>query len=337
MTDAVAGDFVLVALAGAYRSSVGALTDSFLLAAERVEKVFTGSERVRMETRLRILSPDGAAVRLADGSMLAVDGSLDEQVDSRFIWLPAFRAGGEALLVERLGQLRPLIAWLRRQHDRGATIGASGASALLLTAAGLTGPHAIPVARAAQPLFRHLYPRQKIEDRLALLDAGSLLVANGIAADLRLIVRVLERMISPEVARWVTSIIGLDGEEAHLVVDDVLVARAQLWIEQEFTRPINLADLASRLSTSTATLNRRFRKALGLSPKAYIQQMRLDAAMRMLEMTRRPIDRIAEQVGYADSRQFRAMFRQQTGMTASQWREQEKTKGGAGSLPRRPV
>ena len=317
---AAPADFALVVLPGAWRASVGALTDLFLLARERVETVFTGTERMRMETRLRILSLDGAPVRLADGRLLPVDAALSEADRFAFVWLPAFRAEGERQTAERLAAARPLLAWLRLQHEAGAVVAASGAGVALPVAAGLTAGLAVPVARGALPLFRALFPRQKTEDRLAVLDTGGLLLASGLGADLGLIVRAMERLISPEIARWLSSAIGLEGEEAPPVVGDALVARAQLWIEQNFTRPISIADLAARLSTSTATLNRRFRKALGLAPKAYVQHMRLESAKRMLERTARPIDRIAEQVGYADSRQFRAMFRQQTGMTASAWR-----------------
>jgi len=149
---------------------------------------------------------------------------------------------------------------------------------------------------------------------------GTLLFSGGIGHDLALIVRVMERSLSPAIARWLVSVTGLDGEEGHLLADDQLVARAQVWIEQHFAGPLNLADLAANLSTSTATLNRRFHRVLGMPPKAYVQQLRLEAATRMLEKSDRPIDRIAEMLGFSDSRLFRAMFRQHTGMTASQWR-----------------
>ena len=81
-----------------------------------------------------------------------------------------------------------------------------------------------------------------------------------------------------------------------------------------------IADLAGFLSTSPATLNRRFHQALGLSPKAYVGQLRFQAAVRMLEKSTRSVDRIAQLVGYSDSRLFRAMFRQHAGVTATQWR-----------------
>lgn len=317
-------DIALVALAGAYQSSVGALSDTFVLARERIEQVFAapapGPGAMRMETRLRILSLDGASVAMADGRQLSVDGALDTGADYDFIWLPAFRAIGQVELEERIARTGALQAWLRHQSERGAVIGASGTSAVLLMAGALTGELAVPVSRALQPLVRKMFPRQRFEERLALVEYNGLLIAEGLAGDFALIVRAMERTLSPEVARWLAAIIGLEGTEATLILGDPLAARAQLWLERRFTTSIVVGHLATALSTSQATLNRRFHKATGLSPAAYVRQLRFDAACRMLERSDRTVDRIAQLVGYSDSRLFRSMFRRRTGLTATQWR-----------------
>jgi len=198
-------------------------------------------------------------------------------------------------------------------------------------ACGLTRDIAVPVARAVQPLTDALFPRQRFEERRNLVDHGNLLIARGVGSDLHLILRVMERTLSPDIGRWLSAIIGEDYEDEELLAPDPLVARAQLWIEQRFTGPIRMVDLAHHLSTSSATLNRRFHKVLGLSPKAYVSRLRFQAAVRMLEKSTRSIDTIAQQVGYSDSRLFRAMFRQHSGgVAASAWRmaDRSSTKPG---------
>lgn len=316
-------DFALIALPGAYRSSVGSLTDTFQLARDRVAHLYASAGRTQMETRLRIYSLDGAPVTLSDGSMLSVQGALSDD-DHAFVWLPAFQAESREALESRLTHSQELQAWLVDQHARGAIIGASGAASTLVMAAGLAKDMPVPVARAMQPLTRTLFPRQRFEDRRGIVDTGSVAIANGFANDLSLIVRIVDRAISPDIARWLTSIIGLDSKEEDLLSPDPLVARAQLWIEQRFTEPMSMTELATSLSTSLATLNRRFQRTLGMSPKVYVQQRRLQAAVRMLEKSNRSIDRIAALIGYSDSRLFRTMFRQQTGMTATEWRAQAR-------------
>lgn len=321
-------NLALIALPGAYHTSVGALIDSFTLARDRVEHIFGGVDPMRMETRLQILSLDGGPIVMSDGRRLDVEAPISSVDKHVFIWLPAFRAVGKAALEERIAHGKELFAWLRRQAGDGAIIGASGASALLLMAAGLADDIAVPVARALQPLTRALFPRHRLEERLGLVDRGSLLIANGMGNDLALIIRAMERALSPDIGRWLTSVMGLDREEEEVLAADPLVTNAQIWLEQRFTGKISTEDLAAALSTSQPTLVRRFRKALGLTPSAYVQQLRLQAAVKMLERSNRPIDTIAAQVGYSDSRLFRAMFRRHTGMTARQWRATVQRKRG---------
>lgn len=314
-------DFALIATPGAYQSSIGALLDSFTLAQNRLAHVFSEEASLGEEVRLHILSADGRAVTLSDGRPFNVDGPIGSESRFDFIWLPAFRAGGYKEIEERLAQAGRLTVWLAHQAQRGAVIGGSGASALLLMAAKLTEGRSVPIARALLPLARTLFPRFQQEERLRLVDYGDLLIANGIANDLHLIVKAMERTLSPEVGNWLTSVIGLDRQEEEMLSVDPLVATAQLWLEQRFTETVSISALASSLSTTHPTLIRRFRKALGITPKTYVQQLRLRAAQRMLETSNRTIEQIAAMVGFSDSRLFRMMFREYTGMTASAWRE----------------
>jgi transcriptional regulator GlxA family with amidase domain len=317
-------DFALVALEGAYHSSAGALLDSYALARSRVEDVFSREEPVAMETGLRILSVTGGPVTLVDGRLLEADGAIVRHEQFACVWIPSFRIGGHSELTARLAGSKVLIAWLKEQAHGGAVLGASGASALFLAAAGLTDAIPIPIARALQPLAHDLFPRLRQEERLGLVDRGNLLISNGLSNDLPLVVRALQRILAPEVGRWLAAIFGIDSAEDELLSPDPLVARAQIWLEQRFAGRVSITELAAALSTSHPTLIRRFRKATGLTPRDYVKQLRLLAAQRMLEKSNRSIDRIAGLVGFSDSRLFRTMFRDRTGMTATEWRERHR-------------
>jgi transcriptional regulator GlxA family with amidase domain len=65
-----------------------------------------------------------------------------------------------------------------------------------------------------------------------------------------------------------------------------------------------------------ATLIRRFRKALGMTPGEYLRDQRLSAAKRLLVQTNRPISAIAQMVGFPDPRSFRELFRRGEGTSA---------------------
>jgi transcriptional regulator GlxA family with amidase domain len=313
-------DFALVVPDGAYHSSVGACLDAFTLVRGQVERLFPEAEALPMETRLRLLTADGGPARLVDGRSIAADTAPDGTTRYDLVHLPSFRIGGIAPLRARLRESAELLGWLRAQWEGGALISASGSAVFLLAEAGLIETEAVPMPRALVPLCRQLYPRLLIDERRALIEQDRILMGNGLASDLGLMVRAIERSISPEMGRWLASVAGTDGLADDGLAGDTLIANAQLWLEQRFAQEVRIADLAGALAVSHQTLIRRFTRALGMPPKHYVQHLRIAAARRMLRRTNRPIDQIAALVGYRDTRSFRSVFRTHMGMTATAYR-----------------
>jgi transcriptional regulator GlxA family with amidase domain len=313
-------DIALVVLNGAYHSSVGALLDCFALIRNHAEQSMLREGRAQMVTRLRVLSLDGKPVVLSDGRKLDVDGAIDSEAQFAFVWLPAFRAGSRKEMNNRLAKAAPLIPWLKDQAGAGAITGASGTSLLLLIASRLTDSLALPAAPALLPLARRMVSRVRMEADLSIVDSGRLLMASGISYDLSLIIRAMERIMSPEIGQWLRSVVGLGADEIATQTTDPMMVNAQIWLQQHLATSASIGELAAFLSISHSTLARRFHKAFGMTPKAYVQQVRLHSAQQMLLKTDRSIDRIASLVGYSDGRLLRMMFREQTGMTASEWR-----------------
>lgn len=310
----------VIAPADALHSSVGACLDAFMLVGTQVARLYRSHGAIPMETRLHLLSQDGRPVMMADGRLLAVEAGPEAGVAFDLIHLASFRVGSPAALAERIAAAGPFLAWLRDQHARGAILSASGSAVFLLAEAGVLGALPAPMPRALIGLCRVRYPRLAIDDCRSVVDHGSIVMGSGLAADQALMVRVIERLISPEMARWLASVIGVDRVEHDRLPDDPLAANAQLWIEQHFAEDFRIGDLARTLSTSHQTLIRRFTRAIGMRPREYAQHLRIQAAQRMLRQTRRRVERIATLVGYADARSFREIFRERTGMSASAYR-----------------
>jgi len=68
-------------------------------------------------------------------------------------------------------------------------------------------------------------------------------------------------------------------------------------------------------------LNRRFVNATGLSPRQYLRRVRIEAAKRLLEGQNTTVERIAEQVGYRDTRAFIRAFGAVAGLSPGQYRQ----------------
>src|SRR5258707_1341177 len=83
---------------------------------------------------------------------------------------------------------------------------------------------------------------------------------------------------------------------------------------------VSLAALAAEAGLSRFHFCRAFKESTGLSPHAWLRQLRLEQAMNMLRDTDASIVSVAAELGYASQTAFAAAFRKLTGETPSDWR-----------------
>jgi len=316
----------LIGLKGSLLSSMGTLIDGMALVARQVGQVFDPRYRQPMRTRLRLFSADGAAVTLAGGRELAVDGRLDEREFFRIVYLPAFELDPAEPLERRLRREARTIAWLRRQRAGQALISASGPAVFLLAEGGLLADGVASVPKPLIAEFRRRYPRIRVETRAAVAEHDGVFTAGALAAEWQLVARLMELAFSPQMAGWLVSVTGLrrGAADSALVSDDPLVAGAQFWLSERFAASFKITELADHLAVSHPTLIRRFNRSLGMSPRDYVQMLRVASAKRMLETTERSVYDIAMMVGYADARALRTVFREYTGKTPTEYRHAQE-------------
>ncbi|MBB3111542.1 AraC-like DNA-binding protein [Paenibacillus phyllosphaerae] len=83
-----------------------------------------------------------------------------------------------------------------------------------------------------------------------------------------------------------------------------------------------VAELASACGYQAAYFAELFKAATGTTPKAYMMDQRMRLAKRLL-LAGEPIDVIAERLGYSSTHYFHRSFKEETGMTPSEFRMQE--------------
>jgi len=84
---------------------------------------------------------------------------------------------------------------------------------------------------------------------------------------------------------------------------------------------VKLDDLAVRAGMSPRSFTRAFRAATGLSPIAYLIQLRISHAATLLRTTAEPVTEIALRVGFNDSNYFTRQFVQLMGCSPRRYRE----------------
>jgi AraC family transcriptional regulator len=94
------------------------------------------------------------------------------------------------------------------------------------------------------------------------------------------------------------------------------------WMAENVAEEFNLDRLAARVGLSKFYFNRLFKSAMGVSPSRYHITLRLDAAKRLLRESKRSVVEVALDVGYANPSHFAKLFRKETGLSPSDYRQQ---------------
>ena len=103
--------------------------------------------------------------------------------------------------------------------------------------------------------------------------------------------------------------------------DEKLIRTLLSIIEKKITdTELDAAFLAREIGMSNSTFYRRMKKLVDQSPGEFIKSTRLKMAARYLEETNLTVSEIVDKVGYADIRNFRDRFREEYGMTPSQYK-----------------
>jgi transcriptional regulator GlxA family with amidase domain len=101
---------------------------------------------------------------------------------------------------------------------------------------------------------------------------------------------------------------------------DEAVGKAQEFIEQNIHEKISVEALADRVYVGRRSFERRFKRATNNSVLEYIQRVKIEAAKRAFETSRKNINEVMFDVGYSDTKAFRAIFKKVTGLTPIEYR-----------------
>ena len=112
--------------------------------------------------------------------------------------------------------------------------------------------------------------------------------------------------------RWYTS--------HDLLLDRIL--RVLQIIREEYMNDISLNYLASRVYSSPCYLSTLFSKVVGISPMAYVNDLRMDRAVDLLQSSNMSVTDICQKVGYRNLPYFCTCFKNRYGMTPAQYRRQ---------------
>jgi AraC-like DNA-binding protein len=95
------------------------------------------------------------------------------------------------------------------------------------------------------------------------------------------------------------------------------------YIENHFSEDVSMDRLAETFDLEKNQLSQRFKHTHGAGISEFIRTTRIDHARFLLRTTTMPISTIGELCGYSDYYYFARVFKRETGVTCSQFREEE--------------
>jgi len=110
-------------------------------------------------------------------------------------------------------------------------------------------------------------------------------------------------------------------------LDEELMKKALVVVEENMNNSeYSVDDLASALALSRRQLARKFSSIIGLSPSEFISSVRLKRAAQLLKDSQYNISEISDWVGFSTIRSFNQNFKDEFGVTPTQYRIENKTK-----------
>ena len=107
------------------------------------------------------------------------------------------------------------------------------------------------------------------------------------------------------------------GQKSHT---DEAIKKAQEFIEKHFQDKISVDELADKVAVGRRSFERRFKLATNNTVLEYIQRIKIEAAKRSFENSRKNINEVMFDVGYTDTKAFRTIFKKITGLTPLEYR-----------------
>lgn len=280
--------------------------------------------------RTLIATPRGRRVRSESGVELGADLSLAELARSR-------RRIDTLLVVGGLGSVAAIqdgrfVADLATIARRVPRVGSVCTGAFPLAAAGLLDGYAATTHWASCAALADHYPTVDVHpDRIYVRDRDRWTSA-GVTAGVDLALALVEEDQGPalahEVAGWLVVFARRPGGQSQFSAQlraapavTPSIAELQRWIPDHLDDDLAVEALAARVAMSPRNFARVFRREAGVTPAVYVEDLRVEAARRLLETTSLTIAAVAERVGLHHAETLHRAFRRRLGTTPDRYRQ----------------
>ena len=254
------------------------------------------------------------------------DHTLDEIRKTDLIIIPAI----DGDLKNAIEENKAFIPWITDRYKQGSEIASLCLGAFLLASTGLLNGKKCATHWAFENQFREMFPDINLVPEKVIIDEKSIYSSGGAYSYLNLILYLIEKYAGRELAILCSKIFAIEiernsqsafnifqGQKEH---GDEPIKTAQEFIESNFSEKITVDQLASRLALGRRNMERRFKKATSNTVVEYIQRVKVEAAKKGFETSRKNINEVMMDVGYSDIKAFRTVFKRITGLSPVEYK-----------------
>tara|TARA_R110000772_G_scaffold195602_1_gene306286 strand:- start:725 stop:1747 length:1023 start_codon:yes stop_codon:yes gene_type:complete len=318
-------DLIYVTLIG-YKKVLGTsitIPMEMLNAADLIARIHHPKKQ---KMQLQMVSLDEGNIQLNAGLEIYCNTTLSDIRRSDVIILPAM--WGNPLGVVK--KYPAFLTWLQEQAKEEPLICTIGTGSYFLAQAGLLDGLVATTHWYYCDQFAKHYPKVQLKRDRFITKSGNIYCTGSVNSVRDIMLHIIEQNYGEYVANQVSShfthelklsytssFLNIPGQNFH---DDETIIDIQEWMHLRFNTDINMLKLSQEFTLSQRSLNRRFKKATGLTPLQYLQEIRLEKAKELLKTSNLSIAEVAYNVGYPDSAYFSALFKRIVSLPPGEYR-----------------
>ncbi|WP_280396681.1 GlxA family transcriptional regulator [Nocardia carnea] len=323
-------DIAVFAMDGVADFGLAAVLETFALANRLRDTLATPPPPWRVST-----VSTGSSVRSAGGYTVPTvaladrPDSADGSAGGGVLIVPALGVGEPQELIAHVSGAgsRPILEGIERAHHSGMQVAGACAGTFYLAEAGVLDGLQATTSWWLGPAFRKRYPAVDLDESLVVCRTATAVTAGAYLAHVDLALALI-RAVSPAVAEQAARrlVLGSARAQAGHIVPEVmargnsLIADFERWVRRNIGEQFRISAAAQQLGVTERTLQRATHAELGMSPRDFVHDIRIEHAAQLLRTTSLPLEAVATRVGYLNAGTLRNLVRRRRSMSITELR-----------------
>jgi transcriptional regulator GlxA family with amidase domain len=224
-----------------------------------------------------------------------------------------------------------LIRWIRSAARRSRRVTSVCSGAFLLARAGLLEGRTVTTHWASTAELARRHPELTVDPNPIFVRDGNVWTSAGVTSGMDLSLALVEedlgRDVAAEIARWLVLFLQRPGGQAQFsrqlsaqLAERRPLRELQAWIADNLDADLRVEALADRAAMSPRNFARFFRRETGMTPAAYVEELRVERARQLLEENADPVELVSARCGFGTPETMRRAFARRVGVPPAEYR-----------------